>query len=202
MPPTQRHVPRGRGYSKRAIERHARALRDYEGSIQSYARKEHQSRGTPDVNPLVVALEDKMPEFWASYVAEHGIPAESACPYCRKTFVPNRGGMEYCDAKCARNARTDQAYFGGKRRETIGLLEGECQLCGAKRSKGLQSHHLIGKENDPENAHLIALCSGCHNLVTDASRRLFLREDAGWAKLRRLVEVRVAGVLDGERFVW
>jgi len=56
-------------------------------------------------------------------------------------------------------------YFGGNRLNTIGLISKTCQLCMRKVEKGLSSHHIIGKEKDPENQYLIALCSGCHKLV-------------------------------------
>lgn len=196
--PTQRYVPRGRGYDKRSIAKRLKKLEAFKGTLQQFARKEGL-----EANALVVALEDgRFPERWLKYVAENGAPAELACPYCSKTFVPNNANQSFCSRKCSEHARTDQAYFGGKRRETIGLGEGTCQLCGAKPKRGLQSHHVVGKQNDPENQWLVALCSGCHSLVTDASRRLFLREEQGWTRLRRLVELRVAGVLDGKLELW
>jgi len=195
--PTQRHIPRGKGYDRRSIAKRLKALESFKGTVPQFARKEGL-----EANPLVVACEDGFPERWASYVAEHGAPAEVACPYCSKTFVPNNANQSFCTRKCSEHSRTDERYFGGKRRETLGLDEGTCQLCGAKPKRGLQSHHVVGKENDPDNSWLIALCAGCHELVTIASRRLFLREAGGWGRLQYLVELRVSGTLDGERKLW
>jgi len=195
--PSCRHVPRGRGYDKRSVARHMRQLEAWDGTVEQYARK-HQL----EANPLVVVCEDGFPKRWQEYVAENGAPPETTCPYCEKTFVANNANQRFCSRRCSEHARTDERYFGGKRRETIGLAEGTCQLCGAKPKRGLQSHHVVGKENDPGNEWLIGLCAGCHELVTIASRRLFLREDEGWDRLISLVNLRVAGILDGSMELW
>lgn len=195
--PTQRKVPRGRGYDKRSIAKRLKALETFKGTIVQFARKEGL-----EANALVVACEDAFPEQWQKYAATHELPAELLCPYCSRTFLPNNANQSFCSRQCSERARTDERYFGGKRRETIGLSEGTCQLCRAKPKRGLQSHHVVGKENDPGNEWLLCLCSGCHELVTIASRRLFLREEQGWQRLRRLVGLRVAGVLDAERSLW
>ena len=55
--------------------------------------------------------------------------------------------------------------------EAIGLREGVCQLCLGKFDKWLSAHHVLGKERDPENSALIALCRGCHDMVTNLSAR-------------------------------
>jgi hypothetical protein len=181
-------IPRGKGFDKRSINRHLKALEASPGlNTSQYARRQKLQ-----ANALVEAFRLHFPERWERIVAERPVE-EIACSYCDGSFVPNRAGQEYCSPKCARDARTDESYFGGKRREAVGLSEGVCQLCGSKPKKGLQAHHLYGKDNDPENAHLLALCSGCHSLVTMASRPLFLREPEGWERLRRLVELRVQG---------
>ncbi len=188
--PTQRKIPRGAGYDKRSISRHLKALEAFDGTVIQYARK-----AKLNANTLVVACEEYFPERWLHYVELHPLD-ESVCGYCSKTFIANRVGMEYCSDKCSRDARTDRDYFGGKRREAVGMVEGVCQLCKQSPKKGLTPHHLIGKENDPENEHMIALCLGCHELVTLAARRIFLRKNEGWEHLRWLADTRARGALD------
>jgi 5-methylcytosine-specific restriction endonuclease McrA len=195
--PTQRTVPRGKGYDQRSLKKHLKALEAFSGSLPQFARKEGLQ-----ANALVVALETHFMARYRAYTALHGEPAERMCPGCAFSFVPNSASQIHCSRRCSVHARADEAYFGGKRKDTIGLQEGTCQLCGAKPRRGLQAHHVVGKENDPENCWLVALCAGCHKLVTDASRRLFLRDEAGWTRLKRLVELRVAGVLDENNTLW
>ena len=63
--------------------------------------------------------------------------------------------------------------------EAIGLREGVCQLCHIKVEKWLSAHHILGKEHDPDNQALIALCRGCHDVVTRLSARPWMeRPDA------------------------
>jgi hypothetical protein len=85
----------------------------------------------------------------------------------------------------------DQNYFGGKRKQTIGLAEGVCQICERTPKKALSSHHVIGKENDPDNEILVALCSGCHNIVTQLGGRNFT--ESQWESLISFVWLRKNG---------
>jgi hypothetical protein len=54
----------------------------------------------------------------------------------------------------------------------------------------LSSHHVIGKQNDPNNEYLIALCSGCHQVVGSLAGRTFVDEEQGWENLVSLVLMR------------
>jgi len=98
--------------------------------------------------------------------------------------------QKYCSTKCGNAYRINQTYFGGKRDTTIGLLEKTCQVCKRKNVKGLSSHHVIGKENDPDNLYLVALCRGCHQLITILGRRNF--NSAIWESLIRFSALRKA----------
>lgn len=63
------------------------------------------------------------------------------------------------------------SYFGGRRMEAEGLADGICQLCNQKCDKWLSAHHVLGRENDPNHEALIALCRGCHDVLTRLAAR-------------------------------
>lgn len=67
----------------------------------------------------------------------------------------------------------DTEYFDGMRRTAIGFDERECWVCGKAGGK-IQVHHVIGQACDKTEPLLVVLCPGCHHLVTNLSRRLFL----------------------------
>jgi len=75
------------------------------------------------------------------------------------------------------------SYFGGRRMEAIGLREGVCQLCFGTFDKWLSAHHVLGKERDPENNALIALCRGCHDMVTNLSARSWVERSESVTEL-------------------
>jgi hypothetical protein len=52
---------------------------------------------------------------------------------------------------------------------------------------------MLGKENDPNNEHLIALCQGCHNIVTILGGRRFVATPEAWEVLIQLVVTRKNG---------
>jgi hypothetical protein len=56
-----------------------------------------------------------------------------------------------------------------------------------ERKPVLSAHHVLGKGNDPDNAYLIALCSGCHQIVGILAGRLFAEQEQGWENLINLV---------------
>jgi hypothetical protein len=169
---------------KNATRRYLKALEIYPGTLREFC----DESGIPR-DMLTRSIQRHFPERWNSYAALHSSHAPIECPYCHISFVPMNARQTYCTQVCARDARVDKVYFGGRRRETIGLAEGECQLCFRTNVKGLSSHHVLGKGNDPDNEQLIALCPGCHDLLGLLSRRKFLN-DAGWTRLRELVEAR------------
>lgn len=89
-----------------------------------------------------------------------------ACEECGETFWPVRKTARFCSSKCSSAFKRDQDYFGGRRKTTLGLAAGVCGLCLRKAESGLSSHHIFGKDNDPANEHLLALCKGCHQVVS------------------------------------
>lgn len=167
-------------YPKRETLALIRDLRNYGGSIRSFAR----SRGL-GLDAFVLAIQRHDASFWGEYAASKGLP-ERTC-YCGVVFFPVTKKQVACSRKCSDDRRRDAKYFGGNRRGTIGLAEGVCQLCERSVQRGLSSHHLLGKENDPENEHLIALCQGCHKVVTMISARAFVDHAHSWENLITLV---------------
>ena len=74
--------------------------------------------------------------------------------------------------------------------EAIGLREGVCQLCFGTFDKWLSAHHVLGKERDPENNALIALCRGCHDMVTNLSARSWVERSESVTELVALALAR------------
>jgi len=183
--PRQRKIPKGAGLDKRSVKKHMRALVEDSDGFTRYSR-----RAGLDPDLLAKAIQRVDLDWWLSYVRTQSDLPERACEYCAARFIPFNARQRFCTRKCSEEQRQDQSYFGGKRRNTIGLAEKRCQLCAREGVKGLSSHHIYGKENDPENEFLIALCSGCHQIVGKLSARAFLDESAGWESLISLVMMR------------
>jgi len=181
-------IPRGAGWDKATTLRHMKALFAYQGKITQYARANGLS-----IETLVQALQKHCPDDWIAYKEQRSDLPRKVCPYCETEFIPMSGKQEYCTRVCAGDARRDRDYFGGNRRSTIGLAEGVCQLCERTGVKGLSSHHVIGKENDPDNQVLIALCQGCHKLVTLLASRTFIDDSGAWENLISLAHMRKRG---------
>lgn len=172
-------------YDKARVAALIQALSRYQGSLRQFST-EHGL----DIESLVVAIQRDNLEFWRQYCRRHTDLKESTCPYCESPFFPLTGKQVYCSRKCAGQSRKDKAYFGGKRRSAIGLAEGVCQLCMQPKESGLSAHHMLGKENDPENDSLIALCPGCHQIVGSLAGRKFVDTEDGWQNLIVLVMFR------------
>lgn len=117
------------------------------------------------------ALQTYEASAWRRYVALHSQLNVRSCPGCGNRFVPLSGKQRFCTVRCRESHPRNLAYFGGRRQEAVGLREGVCQLCRRKSTKWLAAHHVLGKERDPDNETLIALCRGCHDLVTRISSR-------------------------------
>lgn len=183
-PPTK--IPRGQGYDKVSIRKHMKAIDESEKTIASHAR----ANGL-NVETLIRAIERSYPEWWISYRESHTDLAETQCPYCGKNFYPSTKKQTYCSRRCADQRRTDESYFGGNRRNTIGLAERTCQICGRSDIPGLSSHHMLGKQNDPDNEHLIALCQGCHKIITMLGARTWTAEQ--WEAIVSLSIIRRQG---------
>lgn len=183
-------VQRGAGYDKSRLTRYAKQIEATGVTVRQFARTNGLG-----VEMLCRAFEQRLPEWWDAYKRTAVGIDEKQCAYCHKMFVPGSGKQTYCTRQCAAARRSDESYFGGRRRETIGLAERTCQLCGRQDIKGLSSHHVIGKENDPDNDFLIALCPGCHQIVTILSGRAseFLASPEGWEALIQLCLLRKHG---------
>lgn len=152
------------GVGKKIALDYASLLPQFRGSLRQFARQHGVS-----LTALTTGLQQHAPDAWAAILKARGL-AEKTCPVCSRRFLPLTAKQERCSTKCTRDAHADRTYFGGKRSNTIGLAEGICQVCGREAKKGLSSHHVLGKENDPDNDVLIALCQGCHQLVGKLGR--------------------------------
>ena len=146
-----------------------------------------------NVDTLIGCFERHCPDRWEAYVQKTSPLQKRVCPNCERSFVPMSGKQKFCTRKCGSDHNRNQAYFGGKRNQTVGLLDGICQLCGRENIKGLSSHHVIGKENDPENEVLIALCPGCHKIITLLATRNGVPDPAFWESLISLCWLRKHG---------
>ena len=186
--PRHKKIPRGAGYDKQSIQKRIKELEAYDGPITRYAVAHGLS-----VETLVRAIQRDHLDWWTQYVASHTDLPQKGCPYCGALFFPANGKQVYCDRKCSSDARVDRSYFGGQRRSTVGLAEGICQLCQRKITKGLTPHHMLGKENDPDNEVLVALCQGCHQLVTLLGGRPFVDDPVVWQSLISLAWIRRHG---------
>jgi hypothetical protein len=178
-------IPRGAGFDKATTERRLGELERFGGALRQFCRMHGLS-----IEVFVQAVQRNFPDRWLSYTKGHTNLGERPCSYCGAIFFPLTNKQVNCTRACASRRRTDQSYFGGKRRNTIGLAEGVCQLCGKQKLRGLSSHHVLGKENDPDNDVLIALCMGCHKVVTLLASRTFVDDTRIWENLISLVIAR------------
>lgn len=163
----------------------ARLLNQEGWSVRQLARREGLA-----ITPLVDALQSHEPDAWKRYVEDKSHVRPRACPGCGTRFVPLTGKQRYCAVRCREGHHRDLKYFGGRRLEAEGLLDGICQLCGRKPGKWLSAHHLLGRENDPHNVSLVALCRGCHDLVGRLSARPWVERPDVVAHLLVLVLAR------------
>lgn len=173
-----------RGFTKDRIVAFAKYILSTDISVTKAARQNRLA-----TTGLVYALQRYAPDMWALYVKKHSDLKPKNCPGCGLDFIPLAAKQKYCTAKCGNHARMDIAYFGGNRRNAIGLHEGVCQLC-LKVGKTLSVHHLFGKRNDPENTFLIALCAGCHNIVGLIAAHCAATQRDFWENLISLVVAR------------
>lgn len=183
-----RKIPRGRGYDKASLHKYMKQIDTSGMTVHQFARANRLQ-----VETLCQALERSYPEWWVEYRRSHSDLPEKACEYCERVFVPSNKKQRFCSRKCGSDSRTDESYFGGKRRYTIGLAERTCQLCERKDVKGLSSHHVLGKENDPDNNFLIALCPGCHQIITIIAGRNFVEDHEKWEAIIQLCIMRKRG---------
>ena len=188
MGPRTKKIPRGIGLNKAEVHKHLKALEASGIKPTIYARQHGY-----DIDTLVRAIQNNFPERWQSYLETHAPLPQKQCTYCGQSFIPANGKQRFCTRQCGETGRRDQQYFGGQRATTIGLAEGVCQLCGAKDVPGLSSHHVLGKENDPLNSQLVALCRGCHKIITFLGSRNFVDNPRAWEALIALTWMRKHG---------
>lgn len=184
----KKKIPRTGEYTKAKVLEYLKELDESGEKVTKFSRQKGLG-----IESLVNAIQRFNPEWYERYCENNAVKPKAACPYCEVEFWPLSHKQIYCNRDCANKARVDNSYFGGKRRETIGLLDGICQLCGQHTPKGLSSHHMLGKENDPDNEYLIALCQGCHNIVTILGGRRFVATEEAWEVLMQLVITRKNG---------
>lgn len=185
-------LPRGAGFDKASVSRYRRDIDTSGTSVKRYARQ--QGIG---MEQLCQALERHFPEWWAEYRRSRSDLPERSCAYCELPFIPSTARQTYCSRKCGSDSRADRSYFGGQRRNAVGMAERQCQLCERTGIKGLSAHHMIGKENDPNDESLIALCQGCHQLVSHLGGRKFTDDRERWEQLIALVWLRRHGAERG-----
>jgi hypothetical protein len=185
-------IPRGKGYDKVSIKSAVRAIDTTGVTVRQYARM----RGYR-IELFCEVIRRQMPMWFDLYRSEHPEElADSVCAGCGLTFVAAKRGTQYHSAACGAKQRVNDSYFGGQRNQTVGLDDGVCMCCEREVKVGLSAHHMIGKENDPENKYLVAICRGCHQLITVMGQRPFLESSDGWERLMQFVLLRRAGTLD------
>jgi hypothetical protein len=179
----KRRIPRGSGLTKPVVHRLVEDLQRWGGSIRAFCR----ARGL-SIDLFAAAVQTHEPETWRLMAWQRGL-AEKVCPECGMAFYPMTAKQIACSRRCTGNHRRNQRYFGGRRTEAVGMREGICQLC-LRPKTSLQAHHVLGKEHDPHNDVLVALCAGCHQLVTVAATRKVLDTDDGWERFIEFVMAR------------
>lgn len=193
----QQALPRGAGYDKATTLKRVREVGTFDGSLRQFCR----ANGIK-LDPFVKAIQRHAPEWWTDYTREHSDLPQVECPYCGVTYYPMTKKQQTCSRRCSTQMRDDAAYFGGRRREAIGMRAGVCQLCGREGAKGLSAHHVFGKDNDPENEVMVALCAGCHQLVSHLAGRRFVEDPTALEALIGLAIVRRRADSGHRNSVW
>jgi hypothetical protein len=179
-PPEPKPI-RKRGYTKTDVTKYLTEIG--EQSLTAFAK----DRGL-NLETLKSAIQQHAPLWWANHTKTDNL---TVCPNCQRKYYA-KPNQKYCSLKCGQQHRVNLDYFGGDRSTTIGLIEETCQLCGRSQIAGLSSHHVLGKENDPENKYLVALCRGCHQIVTLTAQRNW--NEVEWQALISLSMLRKSGV--------
>lgn len=155
-------VPYGKGYTKRNAAIRIAELAAMPGlCVLQYAKQKEL-----DAKALLNSFKAYYPERMASIESNLFNVKFSICAYCGVEYADNaKRPSAFCSTTCNRKSKVDAEYFGGKRKNTLGVAEKTCQVCGAKHS-ALQVHHIIRKGNDQGNDYMIAICPGCHSVVS------------------------------------
>lgn len=160
-----RRIPRGKGYDKAATLAHLKKMSKGGMFVTDYVK---QAGLKLDTFMLALTLHSFERGTWPyELIQKDPKLIQAECEQCRDPYWPTRKGTRFCSSYCSNMFRTDREYFGGKRNSTVGLQDSVCQLCERTVKSGLSSHHIYGKANDTENEYLLALCKGCHSIVSD-----------------------------------
>ena len=185
-------IPRSKGLSKREICKLWEPVSCWKKTWAGFCR-----RHKIDAVLAAAAFDLYFPEGWPIEASRLGLE-KTACPGCAALFYHSKvKGRATCSKRCTGRLRRDSEYFNGMRMGAVGMAEGVCQICLGKPKRGLSAHHVVGKGNDPDNKLMVALCVGCHQLVTDLSLRGFLFDSEAWVRLIRLVLMRKSIILEG-----
>ena len=167
-----RKIPRGKGYDKAATLGHLKKMVKGGVFVTDYVK---QAGLKLDTFMLALTLHSFERGAWPyELIQKDPKLIQAECQQCGDPYWPSRRGTRFCSSYCGSLFRTDREYFGGKRNSTVGLEESVCQLCGRHVEKGLSSHHIYGKANDSDNEYLLALCKGCHALVSDLALKTWV----------------------------
>lgn len=175
-----RKIPRGKGYDKAAILSHLKKMVKGGIFVTAYVK---QAGLHLDTFMLAAGLHDDGSHVSHWLVAGDPKLITQTCEECQDTYWPSRQGSRFCSSYCSNRARTDKDYFGGNRKLTVGLEEGVCQLCKRPVQSGLSSHHIYGKANDEGNEYLLALCKGCHAIVSELALKKWCADPEVLGKL-------------------
>lgn len=176
-----RDIPRNKGYNKVSMTKHKRSMEVLDLNANQYARMQKLD---PDF--FVRSFQKYFPDEPLEYNF-------NKCEYCGNIFAYSKKTQRFCSPKCSSDQRRDKEYFSGNRKKTVGLAERICQICGALTKKGLAAHHVYGKVSDPKGKHLVALCPGCHDLVTKLGIRTSVNDPTFWEKLIHYSKLRKNG---------
>lgn len=174
-----RKIPRGKGYDKAATLSHLRKMVKGGIFVTDYVK----ASGLHLDSFMLAATSYAKPDYiesTSSFIDNPCITEDpklitKECEECHAPFWPVRASIaRFCSTTCRARYTRDQEYFGGRRKETKGFAESVCQLCYRYVDKGLSSHHIYGKSNDTENEFLLALCSGCHSVVSDLALKKWI----------------------------
>lgn len=181
-------LPRGAGYDKATTTKRMAELRAFAGGLRAFCR----ARGL-DIEGVVHAFQRHCPDEWLAYSKERTDIGGAICGYCGRIYYPMNARQKNCSRRCSSEERVDREYFGGKRRQAVGIADKTCQLCERKCESKLAAHHVLGKDNDPDNNVMVALCNGCHQAVTLLGARAFADTEKGWQNFIGLVVARRRG---------
>lgn len=202
-----RKLPRAKGYDKAATLRHLKQMVKSGTFVTEYVK---QNGLRLDTFMLAVATHDpsSLGQLPCHAIQNDPKLITQNCEECGDVFWPSRKGSRFCSSSCGNTARRDRDYFDGRRKDTIGLAEGVCQLCSRHVDKGLSSHHVFGKANDPENEYLLALCRGCHQIVSELALKKWCGDPEVMARMIELAYAQHEGDVliglhrNGEGIVW